>query len=177
MTITSCRIDKWLWAVRIFRTRSLAKEACTKGNVRLNATVAKASSQVKSGDKIAVKLKARSLDLVVLDVLEVAGKGSSIEALRSEAVGRDAQESEGGESGELHRSRKVSRSNDCAKEKNSKKNLRKGPSNAKVFKERTFYDRFTCRQIQAPAPAAGRCCRDDKDPGKKRATDAAKPRA
>ena len=78
MTITSCRIDKWLWAVRIFRTRSLAKEACTKGNVRLNATVAKASSQVKSGDKIAVKLKARSLDLVVLDVLEKRVGASSV---------------------------------------------------------------------------------------------------
>ena len=65
MTKSSCRIDRWLWSVRIFRTRSLAKEACLRGAIRVNDAVVKPSSNVKSGDRVTVKTSS------VLKVLEV----------------------------------------------------------------------------------------------------------
>jgi ribosome-associated heat shock protein Hsp15 len=49
------RIDKFLWTVRIFKTRSLAGEACNNGRVLLNGMPAKASKDVKTGDALVVR--------------------------------------------------------------------------------------------------------------------------
>lgn len=49
------RIDKWLWAVRIFKTRSIAVDACKKGRVEMNGTTVKPSRTVKVGDTISVR--------------------------------------------------------------------------------------------------------------------------
>jgi ribosome-associated heat shock protein Hsp15 len=49
------RIDKWLWAVRVFKTRTMAANACKKGNVQINGINAKSSHPVKVGDVIEVK--------------------------------------------------------------------------------------------------------------------------
>ena len=49
------RIDKWLWAVRIFKTRSLAAEACKKGRVIINSMEVKPSREVKTGETIFVR--------------------------------------------------------------------------------------------------------------------------
>ncbi len=49
------RIDKWLWTVRLFKTRSLATEACAKGQVLAAGLPVKASKMVKAGDVIKVR--------------------------------------------------------------------------------------------------------------------------
>lgn len=50
------RIDKWLWAVRLFKTRSLAAEACGKGHVRIGDVQAKSSREVHVGDEVRVRM-------------------------------------------------------------------------------------------------------------------------
>lgn len=52
---TEVRIDKWLWAVRLFKTRTLAAEACKKGKVIIQNVQVKASRNVKVGDIICIK--------------------------------------------------------------------------------------------------------------------------
>ncbi len=53
--LPAVRIDKYLWAVRIFKTRSLAAEACKKGRVSMNDMHVRASRSVSEGDVIEVK--------------------------------------------------------------------------------------------------------------------------
>jgi ribosome-associated heat shock protein Hsp15 len=49
------RIDKWLWAVRLFKTRSQAAEACRKGRVMIGGQAAKPSRHVREGDIISLR--------------------------------------------------------------------------------------------------------------------------
>jgi ribosome-associated heat shock protein Hsp15 len=53
--VTGVRMDKWLWAARFFKTRSLAARACELGRVESNGQPAKASREVRTGDLLQVK--------------------------------------------------------------------------------------------------------------------------
>ena len=64
------RIDKWLWAVRIFKTRSLATEACKLGRVTIKGMNVKPSRLIKAGEKISVKKAPVTFSFEVLKVLE-----------------------------------------------------------------------------------------------------------
>ena len=50
-----CRVDKWLWAVRVFKTRSLAADACKKGRVLMLGVAVKPSRELKVGDVLQVR--------------------------------------------------------------------------------------------------------------------------
>lgn len=64
------RIDKYLWCVRYFKTRSLATQACKKGAVRVNDAVIKASRDVYPGDSIRVRKNQINYSILVLDLPE-----------------------------------------------------------------------------------------------------------
>lgn len=63
------RLDKYLWAIRIFKTRTLAAEACDKGKVKYNDDAAKPSKNVHVGDEYEVKTEARRWRIRVLGLL------------------------------------------------------------------------------------------------------------
>lgn len=64
------RIDKWLWAVRIFKTRTIAAEACKKGRITINGTNAKPSKTVKDGDTVQVRRPPVTYTFKVLQAIE-----------------------------------------------------------------------------------------------------------
>ena len=59
------RIDKWLWAARFFKTRSLAADEIGKNRVQVNGDIAKASREVKAGDTVAIRLGAVTRTVMV----------------------------------------------------------------------------------------------------------------
>lgn len=63
------RIDKYLWSIRLFKTRALASEACEKGRVRLHGISVKASKQVNIGDEYEVKTEAKKWLIKVAGLL------------------------------------------------------------------------------------------------------------
>lgn len=63
------RIDKWLWAVRVFKSRSDAAEACRNNRVTLNGTIAKPSKEVSPGDILTVKKMPVVYTLRVLELI------------------------------------------------------------------------------------------------------------
>ena len=54
-TPQEARIDKWLWAARIYKTRTLAADACKNGRVSINGAAAKPARTVKEGDEVSVR--------------------------------------------------------------------------------------------------------------------------
>jgi ribosome-associated heat shock protein Hsp15 len=64
------RVDRWLWAVRAFKTRAQANDACTKGRVRVNEEVCKPATKVKVGDRVEARRRDRVLIYEVAQLLE-----------------------------------------------------------------------------------------------------------
>ena len=64
------RIEKWLWAARIFTTRSLAADACKNGRVTFNGSTIKPSRMIKEGDTIHVKKSPITYSFKVLKAIE-----------------------------------------------------------------------------------------------------------
>ena len=78
------RVDKWLWAARFYKTRSLATEAVTGGKVEVNGERTKPAKTVKVGDEIKVRLAPYEHILIVRDLAERRGPASVAQALYEE---------------------------------------------------------------------------------------------
>jgi len=61
------RIDKWLWTVRLFKTRTLATNACNAGKVKINAVNCKPSREIKKNEKIQIRIGMLLKTVEVLD--------------------------------------------------------------------------------------------------------------
>jgi ribosome-associated heat shock protein Hsp15 len=78
------RIDKWLWAARFFKTRSLASRACELGRIESNGQPAKAARAVRVGDLLQVKNDSGEFHVEVLLLSEIRGPAAVAQALYRE---------------------------------------------------------------------------------------------
>jgi ribosome-associated heat shock protein Hsp15 len=78
------RIDKWLWAARFFKTRSLAADAVEKGHVRIGGANVKPAKDVRVGDLVEVEIERIVWQVEVLGVCDVRGPASVAQTLYAE---------------------------------------------------------------------------------------------
>jgi ribosome-associated heat shock protein Hsp15 len=78
------RMDKWLWAARFFKTRSLAAKACELGRIAAKGQPAKASREVRVGDLLQVKNEGGDFQVEVLLLSEMRGPASVAQTLYRE---------------------------------------------------------------------------------------------
>ncbi len=64
------RLDKWLWSVRIFKSRTIAIDACKAGKIKINGTTAKPSSQVQVGDMVMVRKNGFDFQFKVVQLID-----------------------------------------------------------------------------------------------------------
>lgn len=64
------RVDKWLWAVRIYKTRSLAAEECKKGHISMNGVLLKPSRMLKVGDVVQVRKSQITYSYKILQAID-----------------------------------------------------------------------------------------------------------
>lgn len=83
--MSGVRIDKWLWAARFFKTRSLAAQALDGGKVRLNGERVKPSKEVRLGDRMAIQVGEMLFEITVLALSERRGPAPEARALYAES--------------------------------------------------------------------------------------------
>lgn len=90
MTDASARVDSWLWAVRVYKTRSAATTACRAGHVRVNGERAKAAQPVRPGDELRVRISGFDRILVVRKTItKRVGAALAAEAMEDRTPPRD----------------------------------------------------------------------------------------
>lgn len=82
--MTSVRIDKWLWAARFFKTRSLAARACQLGRIQANGQPVKAARDLRIGDMLRVTNDSGDFQVEVLLLSEIRGPASVAQTLYRE---------------------------------------------------------------------------------------------
>ena len=78
------RMDKWLWAARFFKTRTLATRACDLGRISFNGQPAKPAREVRAGDRLLVKNDSGDFDVEVLGLSEIRGPAAVAQTLYRE---------------------------------------------------------------------------------------------
>src|SRR5712672_2576190 len=79
------RMDKWLWAARFFKTRTLAARACELGRIQSNEQRAKAAREVRIGDRLRVTNDGGDFEIEVLLLSEVRGPASVAQTMYRES--------------------------------------------------------------------------------------------
>jgi ribosome-associated heat shock protein Hsp15 len=82
--VTAVRIDKWLWAARFFKTRSLASKACDLGRITSNGQPAKPSREMRPGDMLQVKNDSGDFEVEILALSEIRGPAAVAQTLYRE---------------------------------------------------------------------------------------------
>ena len=82
--MTGVRMDKWLWAARFFKTRTLAARACDLGRIESNGQPAKPAREVRIGDRLGVKSDAGDFQVEVLALSEMRGPAAVAQTLYRE---------------------------------------------------------------------------------------------
>lgn len=82
--LTGMRLDKWLWAARLYKTRGLAAEEVSLGRVNVNDLVAKPSREIKPGDLLAIRQGPVVRELRILGLNAMRGPAPVAQALYAE---------------------------------------------------------------------------------------------
>ena len=82
--MTGVRMDKWLWAARFFKTRTMARRACDIGRIECNGQRAKAAREVRAGDLLQVKNEGGDFEVEVLALSEMRGPAAVAQTLYRE---------------------------------------------------------------------------------------------
>jgi ribosome-associated heat shock protein Hsp15 len=86
------RLDKWLWAARFFKTRSLAARACELGRIRCHSQPVKPAREVHAGDVLQIRTEGGDYEVEVLAVSEIRGPASVAQTLyRETEASREAR--------------------------------------------------------------------------------------
>ena len=80
------RLDKWLWAARFFKTRSLAADAISGGKVEVNGDRAKSSRIIRAGDTLMIRRGSYEWTVVVKDVSRLRGPAPQAQQLYEETI-------------------------------------------------------------------------------------------
>ncbi len=86
----SLRIDKWLWCARFFKSRSLAQQAVDGGHVQVNGERAKASRQVKVGDRLRITRERERFEVEVVGIPERRGPATEARTHYAESAESEA---------------------------------------------------------------------------------------
>jgi ribosome-associated heat shock protein Hsp15 len=84
------RIDKWLWCARFFKSRSLAQEAVEGGHVQVNGERAKASRQVKVGDRLRITRERERFEVEIIGIPQRRGPATEARAHYAESAESEA---------------------------------------------------------------------------------------
>jgi ribosome-associated heat shock protein Hsp15 len=82
--MTGVRMDKWLWAARFFKTRSLASRACELGRIESNGQPAKPAREVRAGDRLQVRKDGGDFQVEVLGLSAMRGPAAVAQTLYRE---------------------------------------------------------------------------------------------
>lgn len=82
--MTGVRVDKWLWAARFFKTRSLSAGACELGRIQCNGQPAKPAREIHVGDSLQIRSESGDFQVQVLALSEVRGPASVAQTLYRE---------------------------------------------------------------------------------------------
>ena len=99
--LLAVRVDRWLWATRIFKTRTLATEACQRNQVKLGGKPIKPSRNIKAGDILSIKLGPLQKEIKVVRLTEKRVSASLAKVLFSDLTSDEAYQEAREKKGQL----------------------------------------------------------------------------